>query len=259
MSPDPSTVPDIELVEVTKRLGGRNVLDGLSLSVPQGEVFVIIGPSGTGKSVTLKHVVGLMKPDAGRVKVNGEDITHAGAGTLDAVRTRFGVLFQNGALLNSLSVGENVALPLREHTALSEDEIRRLVREKLALVDLTHAEDAMPDSLSGGMRKRVGLARAIVRDPRIILYDEPTSGLDPVMSNVINHLILNMKKQLKVTSVVVTHDMASAYLIADRIAMIHKGRIVQEGTPKEILQTRNPIVRQFIDGNVLGPLTAEAN
>ena len=251
-------VPDIELARVTKRLGGRNVLDGLDLKVPKGEIFVIIGPSGTGKSVTLKHVVGLMKPDSGRVLVEGKDITHAGPASLDAVRTKFGVLFQNGALLNSLSVGENVALPLREHTSLPEDEIQRLVREKLALVDLVHAEDATPDALSGGMRKRVGLARAIVRDPKIILYDEPTSGLDPVMSNVINHLILNLKRQLKITSVVVTHDMASAYLIADRIAMIHKGRIVQEGSPKEILQTKNPIVRQFIDGNIHGPLTEAA-
>ncbi len=248
----------IELEGVTKRLRGRNVLDGLTLRVPKGETFVIIGPSGTGKSVTLKHMIGLMPPDSGRIKVEGEDITDADDAALDAVRTKFGVLFQNGALLNSLTVGENVALPLKEHTALSPDEILRIVREKLALVELAGAEDATPDALSGGMKKRVGLARAIVREPQIILYDEPTSGLDPVMSNVINHLIINMKKRLHVTSVVVTHDMGSAYLIADRIAMIHGGRILQEGTPKEILQTRDPVVRQFIDGSVKGPLSTEA-
>ncbi len=248
----------LSLEGVTKRLRGRNVLDGMTLRVPKGETFVIIGPSGTGKSVTLKHMIGLMPPDSGRILVEGEDITTASPEQLDAARTKFGVLFQNGALLNSLTVGENVALPLREHTTLPEDEIRRIVKEKLAMVDMAGAEDATPDAISGGMKKRVGLARAIVREPQIILYDEPTSGLDPVMSNVINHLILNMKKTLHVTSVVVTHDMGSAYLIADRIAMIHHGRILQEGTPKEILQTKDPVVRQFIDGSIQGPLTTEA-
>lgn len=248
----------IRLEGVVKRLGERNVLDGLDLAVPRGETFVIIGRSGTGKSVTLKHMIGLMAPDAGTVTVDGKSVAGAPPEAWDALRTKFGVLFQNGALLNSLTVGENVALPLREHTPLPDAEIRRIVREKLALVDLAGAEDVMPDALSGGMRKRVGLARAIVREPRIILYDEPTSGLDPVMSNIINQLIIGMKRQLKVTSVVVTHDMGSAYLIADRIAMIEGGRIVQEGTPKDVLQTKNPVVRQFIDGNVHGPLTAEA-
>ncbi len=259
MSPELPAAPAIELDCLTKRLGGRPVLDKLSLRVPPGEVFVIIGPSGTGKSVTLKHMIGLMTPDDGRVRVQGEDITNASPRLLDAVRTKFGVLFQNGALLNSLTVAENVALPLREHTSLPEAEIQRIVREKLAMVELDGFEDTMPDALSGGMRKRVGLARAIVREPMIILYDEPTSGLDPVMSNVINHLILNMKRRLGVTSVVVTHDMASAYLIADRIAMIHRGRILQEGTPKEILQTTEPVVRQFIDGSIRGPLSSESN
>ena len=254
----PDAVPAIQFKGVFKRLGGRNVLDGLDLTVPAGETFVIIGRSGTGKSVSLKHMVGLMTPDAGEVYVEGERLVQDDPGALDAVRTKFGVLFQSGALLNSLSVAENVALPLREHSALPEEEIQRIVREKLALVELTAAGDAMPDALSGGMRKRVGLARAIVREPRIILYDEPTSGLDPVMSNVINHLIINLKRRLHVTSVVVTHDMASAYLIADRIALIDKGRIVQEGTPKEILQTKDASVRQFIDGNIHGPFTVES-
>lgn len=258
MSPEASDAV-ITLSGVHKRFGSHVVLDGLDMRIPRGETYVIIGRSGTGKSVTLKHMVGLLAPDAGRVLVEGIEMHTADPGTLDRARTKFGVLFQNGALLNSLSVGENVALPLREHTDLPEEEIRRIVAEKLALVDLGGAEDAMPDTLSGGMRKRVGLARAIVRDPSIILYDEPTSGLDPVMSNVINHLIMSLKRRLKVTSVVVTHDMASAYLIADRIALVHQGRILQEGPPKEILQTQNPVVRQFIDGNIHGPLTEEHN
>ena len=258
MSPE-QPGPVIELQGVSKRFGSHTVLDGLDMAIPRGETFVIIGRSGTGKSVTLKHMVGLLSPDAGTVRVDEVDLTHASPEGLDRLRTRFGVLFQNGALLNSLSVGENVALPLREHTNLPEEGIRRIVREKLDLVELEGWEQAMPDQLSGGMRKRVGRARAIVRDPSIILYDEPTSGLDPVMSNIINHLIMNLKRQLKVTSVVVTHDMASAYLIADRIALIHQGRIVQQGTPKEILQTQQPVVRQFIDGNIHGPLTEENN
>jgi phospholipid/cholesterol/gamma-HCH transport system ATP-binding protein len=255
--PGPDCV--IALEGVSKRFGSHTVLDALDMAIPRGETFVIIGRSGTGKSVTLKHMVGLLLPDQGAVRIDGVDITHAPPEVLDKARTGFGVLFQNGALLTSLSVGENVALPLREHADLPEGEIQRIVHEKLDLVELQGWEHAMPDQLSGGMRKRVGLARAIVRNPSVILYDEPTSGLDPVMSNIINHLIMNLKRQLKVTSVVVTHDMASAYLIADRIALIHRGRIVLEGTPKEILQTRHPVVRQFIDGNIHGPLTEENN
>ncbi|MBI4231182.1 MAG: ABC transporter ATP-binding protein [Planctomycetes bacterium] len=249
--------PLIELKRLHKTLGGRAVLDGLDLDVRSGETLVIIGRSGTGKSVSLKHMIGLMQPDAGSVLIKGQDIAHARGTDLDRIRTMFGVLFQSGALLNSLTVYENVALPLREHTNLPPAELDRIVRQKLALVEMTGKESAMPSELSGGQKKRVGLARAIVREPEVILYDEPTSGLDPVMSNTINELILDMQKKIHVTSVVVTHDMQSAYMIADRIAMIFKGRIIQIGTPTEILRTENPIVRQFIDGQTRGPLTAE--
>lgn len=247
----------IRLVDVHKRFGTRTVLDGLSLDVREGETFVVIGPSGTGKSVTLKHIVGLLRPDAGEVYVDDEPVHTATPRQLEAIRRKMGFLFQNGALLNSLDIFENIALPLREHTDWPEDRIRSTVEEKLEMVDLAGRGEAMPSDISGGMRKRVSLARAIVMSPRIILYDEPTSGLDPVMSNVINKLINHLKVKLGVTSIVVTHDMGSAYLIADRIGMIYKGRIVESAPPQELLKTTNPIVRQFIDGRTEGPLTEE--
>lgn len=247
----------IRLVDVHKKFGSRAVLDGLTLEVKEGETFVLIGPSGTGKSVTLKHVVGLLKPDSGEVFVDGEPVHAATPRQMEAIRRKMGFLFQNGALLNSLSVAENIGLPLREHTDWPEDRIKAAVEEKLGLVDMEGRGDAMPSDLSGGMRKRVSLARAIILSPRIVLYDEPTSGLDPVMSNVINKLINSMKAKLGITSIVVTHDMASAYLIADRIGMIYKGKLVESGSPKDLLKTTNPIVRQFIDGKTEGPLTAE--
>ncbi len=247
----------IRLENVHKQFGARKVLDGLSLNVHEGETFVIIGPSGTGKSVTLKHIVGLMRPDAGEVYVDNEPVHSATPPQLEAIRRKMGFLFQNGALLNSLTAGENVALPLRQHTDWPEEKIQAAVEEKLSLVDMEGRGDVMPSDLSGGMRKRVSLARAIILAPRIVLYDEPTSGLDPVMSNIINKLINSMKAKLGITSIVVTHDMSSAYLIADRIGMIYKGKLVEAGPPKELLKTTNPVVRQFIDGKTEGPLTAE--
>lgn len=245
----------IELGDLTKTLGGRKVLDGVSLSVLRGETMTIIGGSGAGKSVTLKHIVGLLKPDRGYVRVLGMDVTGSNHGTLEAVRRKIGFCFQGSALLNSLNVFENVALPLREHERLSEEEIRRKVLEKLDLVNLADASSKMPSELSGGMKKRVGLARAIIRNPEIILYDEPTAGLDPVVASQINDLILDMQRKLGVTSVLVTHDMSSAFRVSNRIAMLLHGRIVKVGTPEEFRASEDPVVRQFIYGESEGPLT----
>ncbi|MHC5036217.1 MAG: ABC transporter ATP-binding protein [Planctomycetota bacterium] len=245
----------VKLVDLHIRLGGTPVLRGLNLAVRKGETLVIIGRSGTGKSVTLKNLLGLLRPDEGRILVYGEDITDFPEKKYAEVRKKFGVLFQSGALINWLSVGDNVALPLREHTRMAEEVIQTKVRETLTLLDLEDSIKKMPSEISGGMKKRAGLARAIILDPKIILYDEPTSGLDPVMSNQINELILRMQKVLGVTSVVVTHDMESAYLIGDRISMLYEGKIVQTGSKEEIQNTENPIVRQFIHGQTQGPIT----
>jgi len=245
----------IELCDLTKSLGDRPVLDGVNLSVLKGETLSVIGGSGAGKSVTLKHIVGLMKPDRGCVKVNGVDISGGPPEALEDARRRIGFCFQGSALLNSLSVFENVALPLREHGGLDEAEVRRRVEEKLALVGLADAGQKLPAQISGGMKKRVGLARAIIRNPEIILYDEPTAGLDPVMGTAINDLILDMQKKLAVTSVLVTHDMSSAFRVSNRIAMLVKGRIVKLGTPDEFRASDDPRVRQFIYGESEGPLT----
>ncbi len=246
----------VELADVQKSLGGRKVLDGLSLQVLKGETFAIIGGSGTGKSVTLKHIVGLMTADHGRVRVNGTDVA-GGNGHLDAIRRQIGYLFQEGALLRSITVFENVALPLREHEKLTEEQIRERVMAKLALVRLGDASKKMPGELSGGMRKRASLARAIVRDPSIVLYDEPTSGLDPVTSSTINDLILDLQKKLGVTGILVTHDMSSAFKVANRMGMILAGKIIKVGTPDEFKHSDDPIIRQFITGESVGPLTKE--
>jgi phospholipid/cholesterol/gamma-HCH transport system ATP-binding protein len=240
----------IELDRVSKTLSGKPVLDGLVLTVREGETLVILGGSGSGKSVTLKHIVGLMKPDSGRVRVAGEDITDYTDRELEPVRRRFGYCFQGAALLNSLTVFENVALPLREHERLGEDELGARVMEVLRLVGLEEAAPKMPAILSGGMRKRAGLARAIVRRPQIVLYDEPTAGLDPVISRTIDELILDLREHLKGTSVVVTHDIASAFRVGTRLAMLQRGRIHLEGPPELFKTTRDPLVRQFIDGRL---------
>lgn len=245
----------IELCDLSKTLSGRAVLDGVSLSIQKGETMSVIGGSGAGKSVTLKHIVGLMKPDRGCVKVDGVDVTNTNHGALETARRKIGFCFQGSALLNSLSVFENVALPLREHERLGEGDVRRRVEEKLALVGLSEAGQKLPSEISGGMKKRVGLARAIIRNPAIILYDEPTAGLDPVMGSTINDLILDMQKKLGVTSVLVTHDMTSAFRVSNRIAMLLKGRIVKVGTPAEFRASDDPLVKQFIYGESEGPLT----
>lgn len=249
-------MPDvaIEFEGVWKRLGPKQVLRGVDLQVARGESLVIIGRSGTGKSVLLKHVVGLMRPDRGIVRVNGVDVATLEERELLSLREQMGMLFQGGALFDSMSVGENVGLALREHTPLPETQIEIVVREKLSLVGLEESEPMRPSSLSGGMKKRAALARALAMNPKIMLYDEPTTGLDPITSDVINRLIRRLQERLKITSIAVTHDMRSAYHIADRIAMLHEGRIHAIGTPEEIQATKDPAVRQFIEGSSEGPL-----
>lgn len=244
----------LELINIHKTLGGRKVLDGLSFRVERGETFVIIGRSGSGKSVTFRHIVGLMQPDEGEIRVDGKPTTRLRPRQMREMRHRFGMLFQSAALLNWMTVEENVALPLREHTELSDAEIRKIVHSKLELVDMEEAALKMPAQLSGGMKKRAGLARAIVREPEIILYDEPTAGLDPVMSTRINRLVREMQKKLGLTSLMVTHDMESAFVVSDRIGMLYNGTLIQVGTPDEIRNTKNPIVKQFITGSLEGPL-----
>ena len=239
---------------LAKRLGGKPVLAGVDLDIRSGESLVVMGRSGTGKSVLLKHIAGLMQPDAGSVEVDGHDIVGMRPRELSEVRQHMGMLFQSSALFDSMTVGENVALSLREHTGMSAGEIRDRVKERLEWVGLEGIEAMKPASLSGGMRKRVGLARAIVMDPTTILYDEPTTGLDPIMADVIDQLIRSMQRRLGATTVVVTHDLSSAYKVADRIAMLHEGRVVFTGTVDQTRGTTDPMVRQFIEGSSTGPI-----
>ena len=244
----------IRIRGLRKRLGRRSVLDGVDLDIPGGKTVVVMGRSGTGKSVLLKHIIGLMQPDAGQIEVDDEPIVGVPEGDLNRVRKRIGMLFQGAALFDSLTVGENVALPLREHTRLSDAEVRRKVTERLDWVGLQGVEDMKPSSLSGGMRKRVGLARALAMDPAYILYDEPTTGLDPIMSDVINRLIRSLQARIGVTSIVVTHDLNSAYHVGDVMAMLHEGHVVFTGTPGELRAAADPFVRQFVQGSSEGPV-----
>jgi phospholipid/cholesterol/gamma-HCH transport system ATP-binding protein len=241
-------MPLIELRDVHKRFGRLVVLDGVSLGVEEGESLVVIGASGTGKSVLLKHIVGLLKPDSGEVWFDGQRVDTMTDRELVAVRKQIGFLFQMGALFDSLTVEENIGFPIVEHTRKTPAEISRIVDEKLRMVGLPEVRKKMPAELSGGQRKRVALARAIALNPHVILYDEPTTGLDPVRSDVINQLILKLQRELKVTSITVTHDMASAFKIADRIVMLHEGRIIFDGTSEEIQRTEIAMVRQFVRG-----------
>jgi phospholipid/cholesterol/gamma-HCH transport system ATP-binding protein len=241
----------ILLENVVKILGTRRVLDGVNLEVRKGETLVIVGPSGTGKSVTLKNMVRLMTPDEGRVVVDGMVVSEASGKALESIRDKFGVLFQGGALLEWLNVAENVALPLREKTQLSNDEIMAKVMEKLAMVGLEKDIEKFPSEISGGMRKRVGLARAIVTNPKIILYDEPTSGLDPVSSRMIDRLIDHLRNELGVTSVVVTHDLHSALSIGTRIAMLTNGKIIELATPEEFVKSQIEEVQQFLEAQFI--------
>jgi phospholipid/cholesterol/gamma-HCH transport system ATP-binding protein len=238
----------IELRKIHKRFGRLVVLNGMSLNIEEGQNLVVIGASGTGKSVLLKHIVGLLRPDRGEVWFDGERIDNFRERELVQVRKQFGFLFQMGALFDSINVEENVGFPLVEHTRKTPQEISDLVGEKLALVGLHDSRKKMPGELSGGQRKRVALARAIALNPRVILYDEPTTGLDPVRADVINELVLKLQRELKVTSIVVTHDMHSAFKVGDRIVMLHEGKIIFDGTPDEIRATQQPIVQRFVLG-----------
>jgi phospholipid/cholesterol/gamma-HCH transport system ATP-binding protein len=247
----------IEIKNLCKGFGSHQVLRGVNLTVEKGESMTVIGGSGSGKSVLIKHIIGLLFPDRGEVKVDGDVLNNLDEQGLNEVRKKFGMLFQGAALFDSLTVWENVGFGLKQHTNMSDREIRDAATQKLALVGLKGVEDKMPSDLSGGMKKRVGLARAIAMDPQIILYDEPTTGLDPITADAINDLIVDLRKKLGVTSVAITHDMQSAYKISDRIAMLYKGEIQEIGTPDEIRGTANPIVKQFITGSATGPITAD--
>ena len=248
--------PIITIRGLKKSFKRNVVLDGLDLDIHRGETHVVIGRSGCGKSVLLKHMTGLLKPDGGQILFQNEDITEFNRKKLFQMRMHFGMLFQSSALFDSMSVGENVALPLRKHTVMGEEEIRGVVSEKLKLVGLTDVYDQMPAEMSGGMKKRIGLARAVVMNPSVVLYDEPTTGLDPIMADVINGLIRGLQSELEITSVVVTHDMKSAYEVGDHIAMLHGGKIIFSGTPDEVRSVEMPIVRQFIEGRAEGPIKA---
>ena len=246
--------PIIELEKVSKSFGEFTVLDELDLVLEKDMVNIIIGRSGGGKSVLLKHVVGLLKPDSGRVLIQGRDIVPMKEREMAVVRRSFGMLFQDAALFDSFTVEENVAFPLREHTRKNLREVQEIVDSKLASVGLTGMGRKMPSELSGGMRKRVGLARALVMEPQIVLFDEPTSGLDPVMSAAINDLILRTREEFGATCVVISHDIDATMKIADRIYMLYQGRIIAQGTPAEIRGLDDPVVRQFIRGEARGPI-----
>ncbi len=236
----------IRFEEVSKAFGPKVVLRGMSLEVKRGETLAIMGPSGIGKSVTLRHAVGLVQPDSGRVIVDDHDLSTISREDLRELRKRMGYLFQEGALINWLSVGENVALPLRENTDLADEVIREKVEEKLALVQLRGTYDLMPPELSGGMRKRVGLARALVTDPEIVFYDEPNTGLDPEISMSINHLIRDLAERLQITSIVVTHLVSCILVVADRVVLVDQGRVFAEGTPDEFIRSQDERVVRFL-------------
>jgi phospholipid/cholesterol/gamma-HCH transport system ATP-binding protein len=250
----------ITLEKVNKSFSGRRVLVDYDLQVGDGETFVIVGPSGIGKSVTLKHIVGLLAPDSGTIRVDGVDVTTASPKELREVRRKIGFLFQGGALINWMTVGENVELPLRENRAqrLKDDEIRAICREKLALVNMASETNKYPDAISGGMRKRAALARVLVANPGIVLYDEPTAGLDPRMSSTICNLINDVKRQFGVTAIVVTHDLPLAYAVGDRMGMMHLGKLIEVGTPAEVRASKNPIVRDFLEGRPIQSVEEES-
>ena len=247
----------IEIIDLHKSFGDHRVLAGVNLKIETGETMVIIGRSGSGKSVLLKHVVGLIEPDSGRILIDGTNVFDVGKDEINHFRMQIGMLFQGAALFDSLTVRENVGFSLYEHTQLQTSDVDQRVKEKLRLVGLSGIEDLLPSELSGGMKKRVGLARAICTEPKIILYDEPTTGLDPIMADAINDLIIRMRERLRVTSIVVTHDMTSAYKVGNRVAMLYNGKIVGIGTPDEIRGSKDPLVQQFISGSAHGPITIE--
>lgn len=244
----------ISVRDLHKTFGNRKVLNGITLDVYQGETFVIMGGSGCGKSTLLRHMIGALTPDSGKILIGDKDLTTLSKDEKDQIKKKFGMCFQASALLDSLSVEQNVSLPLCEHTKLDPNIISIIVKMKLGLVGLRGMGNLMPSMLSGGMKKRVGLARAIAMDPEIVFYDEPTAGLDPIVAAVIDKLILDLSKKLLITSVVVTHDMNSVFRISDRVAMLHMGRVLEVGTPEQIKNSKNEIVQQFIKGETEGPV-----
>lgn len=244
----------IRIVNLHKSFGPKKVLRGINLNVSKGETMVVIGQSGSGKSVLLKHLIGLLRPDAGNIYVGDIEISNLSDDQLQKVTRRFGLLFQGAALFDSMTVAENVGFGLERYTSLSAEQIKAAVTESLTKVGLHDVENLMPYQLSGGMKKRVGLARAIAYQPDIMLYDEPSTGIDPIRADAINDLINQLKVEMGVTSVVITHDMVSSYKIADRIAMLYDGQIVETGTPDEIRNSGNPIIQQFIHGHAEGPI-----
>jgi phospholipid/cholesterol/gamma-HCH transport system ATP-binding protein len=248
----------IDIKELKKSFGNNVVLDGIDLTIEDGKTTVIVGQTGCGKSVLIKHIIGLLKPDSGQIVVNGVDITRLKHSEFTGILKNFGVLFQSSALFDSMTVGENVAFPLLEHTGLSQAKVMDIVKEKLAIVGLKGVERLYPSELSGGMKKRVGLARAIALDPKVLIFDEPTTGLDPVMSDTIDNLIMNTQKHLGVTSIVISHDIAGTFKIAHWIAMLYKGKVVLYGSPDDFRNTKDPIVRQFLERRAEGPLQVEA-
>ncbi|OGP94238.1 MAG: ABC transporter ATP-binding protein [Deltaproteobacteria bacterium RBG_19FT_COMBO_56_10] len=237
-----------------KSFGTKRVLDGVDLEIDKGKITVIIGRSGEGKSVLIKHIIGLLRPDDGQILLDGQEISSMNERDWDEGRKRFGMLFQGGALFDSMTVGENVGFPLKEHTDLADEDIMKVVDEKLRRVGLVGVEHMMPAELSGGMKKRVGLARAIVMDPEIVLFDEPTTGLDPIMSDSIADLVLDTQRSLQTTYILITHDIPFTYKIADKIAMLHEGRIIEQGSVEEMKKNQNPVVRQFLEGRAEGPI-----
>jgi phospholipid/cholesterol/gamma-HCH transport system ATP-binding protein len=248
VAPAAAPEPVIDVQDLYKSFSGFAVLKGINLRMMEGTTTVVLGGSGSGKTVLMKHIMGLFKPDRGQVIVDGQNVSAMGRQDLAVFRERMGMVFQSSALFDSMTVGDNVAFPLREHNpeGLSERQILEKVKEKLAVVELHDVERKFPAELSGGMRKRVGLARAIIRDPKIVLYDEPTTGLDPLTTESVDDMIMNARERLHVTSVVISHDIGSAFHIADRIAVINDGRIVEEGTPAEVRQTKEPFTRHFL-------------
>lgn len=254
--PAAARVPKIRVENLRKSFDGKVVLDGIDLSIAVGESLVVVGPSGTGKSVFLKHLIGLIRPDSGKVFVDGQDFWELSDRERTAVRKKFGMSFQEGALFDSMTVFDNVAFPLRR-SGRPPAEVRRRVRECLDIVHLPEVESKRPSELSGGMRRRVGFARAIAHQPEILLFDEPNTGLDPIMTDVIDEVILELKERLDPTIATITHHMESARKIGDRIALIHGGRILYEAPPDEFLRSDQPAVRQFVEGRAEGPLTVE--
>lgn len=246
----------IELIQIHKRFGSQTVLNGLNLKVPVGKITAVIGPSGEGKSVMLKHMIGLLQPDQGDVQVNGKSIVGLRRSQLNAVREKFAMVFQNAALFDSMTVYENMAFPLEEKTSLSRNEIADRVAVALQEVGLINVNHKYPDELSGGMKKRVGLARALLLEPEVVLFDEPTTGLDPVIRRAIHQLIKETQQKFGFTAVIVSHDIPDIFDVADQVAMLYRGEILQFGSPAEIQSSDNPVVRQFISGSLDGPINS---